>query len=596
MEGSRTHEGTLRTRKRPRDSGSWSPASAKSLVLASRERSLRYGVPRERTPDVPLLDYDPKSRLLNIARPVLDRLEPNIADASMSLLLTDARACIIERRVGQRRLTNHLDDAVAVPGALYNETTVGTNALGLAVEEKCPVRVVADEHFTEVLHRLTCIAVPIVNPLDGRLEGVLDVTCDPADASPLMLPVILEASRAMQDLFLAGATRANRILLDAFTTATRRSHRAVVLLERDLVITNAKAARLLQPDDQALLQRQCQGADPRSPKAVELTLSSGTTVLATIRQVTDDAKVLGTLVELASLATRPEGPRHQWVTLRADPLPGLLGRAPAWQTVCRAVRSQVNSDVAVAFVGEPGVGKLAVCLALHQLRGENRADPWPLQIVDAALGPAGHGEWLSSLTRALAQNETVVVRHVDALSPDMAAAAASVVMARREGVRVCATAGEQWRSTAPRSLVDQFPVSIGIPALRDRSEDIPCLVAGLLSRHGADLRTLHLTPEALKALAQSAWPGNLRELDGLLHSLLARRAKGAITVEDLPVAYRSANQRWLLPLMARAEYDAILRALAQCQGNKHDAARVLGISRSTLYRKLEAYGIDLSTS
>ena len=130
-----------------------------------------------------------------------------------------------------------------------------------------------------------------------------------------------------------------------------------------------------------------------------------------------------------------------------------------------------------------------------------------------------------------------------------------------------------------------------IGPIRHRLEDLPDLVDALLQRHGADLRTLQVTSETIALLARSAWPGNLRELEGLLAGLLAKRSRGAITPNDLPIDYRVSGRHTHLTTLEQAEYEAILQALAKCGGNKSDAAFQLGVSRSTLYRKLEAYGI-----
>ncbi len=576
--------------KGPVDDGlPWSHANPE--IGASWQRSLVYGVPQNSVPEVPLIDYDSDSRLLRAARPVLQRLESTIMDASMSLLLTDGNACIVDRRVGLRKLTASLDGATVVPGAIYSEAVVGTNALGLAIETQHPVSVRGTDHFTEILQSLTCIAVPIMSPMDARLEGVLDITYKAGNVSPLMLPLLLEASRSIGELLAADTSRAEQLLLQEFRATTRRSSGPVVLLKADLVITNAKAAALLRPDDQALLRHHCREIRGSSPHSVELILQSGAIVVATFRPVTDQAKVVGTIIDLASANTRGRGARTDPVPHFADSLPGLVGHSSSWRGVCHTVQSQMGNDVALALLGEPGVGKVAVAMALHELSKSHNPAIGPMEIVDASLAVSDHTEWLSTLKAAVRGSGTVVVRHVDLLTPAIAAAAAAIVAERHGNVRLCATAGEQWHSNAPRVLIDQFPLVINVPALRHRLEDLADLIDALLQRHGADLRTLHVTSETIASLGRSAWPGNLRELEGVLTGILTKRRKGAITPDDLPISYKVSSRRTTLTLMEQAEYEAILRALAKCRGNKCDAASQLGVSRSTLYRKLEAYDI-----
>jgi transcriptional regulator of acetoin/glycerol metabolism len=124
--------------------------------------------------------------------------------------------------------------------------------------------------------------------------------------------------------------------------------------------------------------------------------------------------------------------------------------------------------------------------------------------------------------------------------------------------------------------------AVELPPLRERPEDIGPIAAALLG--GRRLR-----PEALQLLERAPWPGNVRELALALHATSAP----VIGVGDLPAELRALGARVPTSGLQRLEAEAIARALAGCGGNKREAARALGISRSTLYRKLRSYGLDL---
>ena len=94
----------------------------------------------------------------------------------------------------------------------------------------------------------------------------------------------------------------------------------------------------------------------------------------------------------------------------------------------------------------------------------------------------------------------------------------------------------------------------------------------------------------MRALAAHDWPGDVRQLEAVIRQALARR-RGDITVDDLPVEQRRAPDV-ALTAMQRLERDAILRSLDEAGGNRAAAAEHLGISRSTLYRRLAAYGVS----
>jgi sigma-54 dependent transcriptional regulator, acetoin dehydrogenase operon transcriptional activator AcoR len=124
--------------------------------------------------------------------------------------------------------------------------------------------------------------------------------------------------------------------------------------------------------------------------------------------------------------------------------------------------------------------------------------------------------------------------------------------------------------------------AVELPPLRTRPEDIGPIAAAILGER-------RLRPEALQLLERLPWPGNVRELALALHATKSP----VIGVGDLPPELRAQAARVPTTGLQRLEAEAIARALAGCGGNKREAARALGISRSTLYRKLRAYGLDL---
>ncbi len=117
---------------------------------------------------------------------------------------------------------------------------------------------------------------------------------------------------------------------------------------------------------------------------------------------------------------------------------------------------------------------------------------------------------------------------------------------------------------------------------------MPAIVGELVRRHG-DHDEVRVRPDVLRVLAGRPWPGNVRELEGVLRHALARRRRGDVSVDDLPVDYRAPVATDALTAMQVLERDAIVHALDAEHGNKHATAVRLGISRSTLYRKLVRY-------
>lgn len=156
---------------------------------------------------------------------------------------------------------------------------------------------------------------------------------------------------------------------------------------------------------------------------------------------------------------------------------------------------------------------------------------------------------------------------------------------------VAATSGPLEQLSAEHAaLAAGFPARMELPALRVRRDELPALIRGMVARvdPGAAVR---LTPRALQVLAAHPWPGNLHELRRVVDVLLDRRSAGDITPDDIPLAYRGSTAARRLAPIEQIEHDAISRALRACGGNKVHAADRLGMSRSTLYRRIRALGV-----
>lgn len=556
-------------------------------IAASWRRSKLSGVSPDRVPVVPMDDLSERSsRLLHVARPVLDRLAEELAGTVTSMIVTDPEARILARRVGERDLNTSLDRVMAVPGALYGEDVVGTNALGTVIELRRPVVVAGFEHFHEMLQSLTCVGAPLIHPITGRLEGVLDLTCRYEDTNELMLPVVLDAAREITRGLQELASRSERLLLDRFVVATRRSGHAVVTLNRDVIIANVVAARMLEPADHALLWASAEASIDSGRCSDEVVLSGGSVAAARIESITDGREVVGAVVELEL----PRDPRRSGrvASRREADLPGLVGSSPPWRQLCRAVREHASGTAGVVVLGPAGAGKLAVAHCLDRVagrRGEATVLDAGMVLVD---GPAA---WLSRLRSDIARPGTVILRHADLLSADLADAAGCLLESAHAGCRVLATAGARWPQELPRLLVDRFPISIHVPALAQRVADVAELAGVLAERQGSS--QLRWSSEVLSALVRCPWPGNVRELESVVEAVVSKRPKGHVGLEDLPSEYRCATGAGSLTALEHLERDAIVRALADAGGSKVDAAAALGISRSTLYRKLKAYAVDI---
>jgi transcriptional regulator of acetoin/glycerol metabolism len=565
--------------------GEAAAGSVREPILNSWRRSRSWGVDADRL-EVPYRSSaELDQRLVRGAAPVLERLERELADAPMTVVLADPGAWVLDRRGGDSSLQRKLDKVSLAPGFCYAERYVGTNGIGTALEEQAPTSVFGCEHFSGRLQAISCAGVVIRNPLRGRTEGVLDLTCWRGDASPLMRVLIQEAARDVSRRLAELEGERERALLQEFMAACRRTPNPILTLNHDLVISNTRGVKLLGAGDHIeIRERAAELLRTHNATAADLRLPSGLTVRLRCHPVSSSAGPAGALLEIETLEPGPR--RRSSPVTRALPLGGLAGRSAAWLQACGEAMAACERRIPVVLVGESGAGKLALAKAVH--RRWVPADR--LRLID---GPAGRDlrAWTEAVRMELARPAgTIVLRRIDRLDPAAAEALAGELDRRGDdGAWVVATSTGQ---DAHPALVERFAGPVGVPPLRYRIADLHELVPYLLERL-APGTPVRCSPEALQVLLHNQWPGNVAQLESALRTALDRCRGGRIAVADLPSECRSVT-RQMLTRWQWIEREAIVDALAETKGNRAQAAAKLGISRATIYRRINTFGISLA--
>jgi sigma-54 dependent transcriptional regulator, acetoin dehydrogenase operon transcriptional activator AcoR len=214
-----------------------------------------------------------------------------------------------------------------------------------------------------------------------------------------------------------------------------------------------------------------------------------------------------------------------------------------------------------------------------------------LDAADAARMP----DWLS-LVRAELLDGTgmLALRHVHALNARQLRGLTAALQEARAagqdaGLRVALTLDRGAARADLTSLLRLFPGTVEVPPLRHHSEDLRDLVPFFLGRLSQQGRVT-CSPAATQLLLRHTWPGNAAQLWQVLKQVVRRRRVGQIMPEDLPPECWTVSRRVLSPLES-IERDAIVQSLLDNGGNKIRAARALGMSRATIYRRIHEYGI-----
>ena len=310
-------------------------------------------------------------------------------------------------------------------------------------------------------------------------------------------------------------------------------------------------------------------------------------------------------------------------------LDNIIGESPAMRTVFETVQQVAPSRATVLITGETGTGKELIAKAIHNLSPRKNgpfvavhAAALPTSLLESELFGHEKGAFTGAVERRigrfeLADGGTLFLDEVGELEPPMQVKLLRVLEERafeRVGgaktlqvdVRLVAATNKQLKKLVSEAKFrdDLFyrlsVVTVDLPALRERREDIPLLVRGFLDEFGRENNkpVRDLTPEAMNLLLAYDWPGNVRELRNAIEQMVVLARNERLTVRDVPAAIRSGADLSRINVVRtgmtveEAERQLIVQALKETDGNRTRAAQKIGISRRTLHRKLKEYGLE----
>lgn len=595
------------------------------------------------------------------ARPVMDFVFGQMRDSGSLVVLSDARGLLLHS-LGDADFLSRAELVSLRPGALWHEADRGTNAIGTALAERRAVVIHGAEHYLERNSFLTCSAAPVFGPA-GQLRGVLDISGDQRSRHPHTFALVRSAARMIEDrLFHARHTHERIVRLHALVEGLGGVGEGLLALSEDgwVVGANTLAQQWLQLEPAgigACTLEQLTGARLAlwpPGKVMRLTRADRPSLYARL-----DVRSSGFS---SHFGTHTGAPAGATTAAPAPSSPPAATPADARQTdtiapahagpeldprvqdaLSRARRVQLQ-DIAVLVQGESGSGKEVLARSLHD---EGPRAHRPFVAVNCAALPEGlieaelFGYVGGAFTGARREGSPGRIRDADGGTlfldeiGDMPLSLQARLLRVLQDRAVVPVGGSkpvpvdfQLVSATHHQLKDaivagQFRedlywrlngLTVTLPPLRER-QDFHAVVHHMLMRIASDMglpRAPELHPGLRQALAAHRWPGNLRQLHGVLRTACALLEPDAHSLdwrhlpEDVADALREpvrpapaaaaadsasdANARIPEANLRRLSGQAIRQVVADTGGNMSEAARRLGISRNTLYRRLKDMG------
>jgi sigma-54 dependent transcriptional regulator, acetoin dehydrogenase operon transcriptional activator AcoR len=601
--------------------GALSRDAVRAEVLASWGRARGHGVDPDQI-GARFVGQHNGSPLVAAAEDTFDEFFKLAGDLAASLVLVDPGGVIRARRDGHDGLARLLDAVLLVTGYRYSEAAVGTTAPALALHEQGDVTVSGAEHYHSRLTFLSGAASLVADPHDPAVRGAVGVLCHASDDTMFLLPLARMLAQRMADRMSEGQRPWSRALVEGFSRGCQREGEWVLATDGDWVLTNARARQLDGGDLRALTDLALAGLALREFGDKHVDLPSGGCAEAAAEGIYLGGELVGGLLAGAPAQGRrpaavPEAVRRQGShvapVVRRDYAKDLRRPASA-QRMREEARIRANQDLLTPFlrarqevaasmtqrrnhllIGEPGVGKQTLVRAqFRQACPDGR-----VMQVNCASFPADRGAWphpMGELAEAADDRPQLLLlcglnrltpvaahRLDEALRPLVALEAGLIVAGCVDTPAVDAT--------RPYGLLlRHFHQITRVPALRFRLDEINDISMSIL-RQLSGRRSLRLGLQVIRVLEGYAWPGNINELHDVLKYVIDRKPVGEIQPPDLP-PFCFQRQPRKMSMLEAAQCDAIIQALYEAKGNRYKAAAMLGIARSSLYRKIDAFGIS----
>ena len=574
---------------------------------------------------------------LDTALPIMREMYELISDTQFLIVLTDRAGYLLEV-MGHPAMISRCNDMRFIPGAMWSNLEVGTNAISVALDYDIPIQMVGSEHYCISHHTWTCSAAPIHGP-SGEIVGCINLSGDRKDVNIHTLALVKEAASNIESQIintyntemmraLLDSSEDSMLLLDMDGEAFWMNEAAKALLETDLDGLRRVGFRSIVPTINWDVSRLA-GGDVLQSDNVALSVNGEQKYCSiTISPLSEYGyQTLGVTLRkqrnLINTVNKISGNRaiytfRDYVTYD-EQMKKKLALAATF------ARYEGN----ILIQGESGTGKEILAQSIHNA-GKNASGPFvvvncasiPREMFEMELfgyepnafpGTVFEGKpgWFE-----LAQNGTLYLDEVSAIPLELQVKLLRVVethSVQRLGstqettldIRIISSSCQDLKRLAERGSFrkDMYyrlsMLKLDIPPLRERPSDIDALADRFLQtlNERSFSAPKKMSEEFLEGLRAYSWPGNIRELQNSIARAYYISTSSVLTAEALASSLDRtdpyAQQQG--PVTSDSGGGAIMAALTICGGDVKAAADRLGISRATLYRRMKQYDIRAKT-
>ncbi|RWR12218.1 sigma-54-dependent Fis family transcriptional regulator [Siminovitchia fortis] len=624
--------------------------SIKTEIQEAWLRSRKYGVNPHVQSATKILDSDELAELqqLNhelicISLPLMENLYSFVKGSGFLVILCDEKGYLM-KSMGDKETFELANRIKFIEGASWSEEAMGTNAIGTCIAIDGPIQVWASEHYTEACHPWTCSAAPI-HDSEGEIIGILNMSGPVEKVHPHTLGMVVSTAAAIEkQLQIIEKTRGNAVMKSLLEATTDTLSEGMIIIDTagKILKTNEILHRIIGKKEHELAGRDiCEVFDNRffqeitasranvMDQEIKLKISGSerqARVLITSKGIFQNKKKIGKLLTIKELHKVRQMINQFSGNQAKVTFQDIIGQNEKIRKVQLEAIAAARSDSNVLLTGESGTGKDIFAQAIHN-ESDRRNKPFiaincggiPRDLLGSELFGYEDGAFTGARRGGtpgkfeLAEGGTIFLDEIGEMSLEMQVLLLRVLQDKevvRIGgykvvpvdVRIIAATNKNLHKEVVKGNFreDLFfrlnVIPVTLPPLRERRDDIPRLAEYFIEKLATRIGKSYseADPQFFEALQRYDWPGNVRELQNILERAIVKGNGWKLGPEELPAELFGnfcAVVKEDLPMKDEIKKQALVRSIDLCDGNYSRAARHLGISRSTLYRQMEKYGI-----
>ena len=623
-------------------------------ILASHERCRQYGVDPLITCNLGQVHLSSEALtlrrkqnkdFLEVATAQLQELYQVIASAGFVVSITDNEGYILHI-IGDHLALERLATGKGMPGYRWTEKDVGTSAISMALARETPIQINDEEHFCKRGYGHTCSASPVFDD-EKRLIGVIAMSGEASKVHPHTLGMVITAARAIENQIRITKTSKELLLRNNYMNAIIESiDSGVMAVDSDGIITqvNSHGRKILEWDEdlEGKPLSTLFGSQDDWKRAMydgsgyidkEIFIKGPHSVIQlinTTKPIFDsEGKVQGIIFvyheinRIRKLVNKMAGSQARFT------FEDIIGVSPNIQEAKKLAMLAAAGKSSVLLLGETGTGKELFAQAIHN-QSKRRHHPFvaincgaiPRELLESELFGYVEGAFTGAIRGGrpgkleLASGGTVLLDEIGDMPVDMQIKLLRVLqtgevsrIGKHKSILInlriiAATHFDLKQEVANGNFREDLfyrlnVLPIIIPPLRERPDDIVLLARHILNRCCQVLNKpeVRFSSESEQILKSYHWPGNVRELENVVEravnlvngNVIEPELFGILTLRKNRTVFREHREA----LLDEVERQTITEIIQEMGFNISRASKVLGITRSTLYKKIKKYNISI---